>query len=261
MSPILHRQRPRITAFAAALAAIFILSIYPMAQGAAAKPPITAPAAAAKDQLPDLAMLPLSQFYLDYDHGRRIVRFSTLVENLGDGPFEVVGSRPNKKTRDLKVVQNIHETDGRIRHIATRAIMRFSFLDMHDHFHVQNFEEYKLRPEGSTTWRRGHKEGFCVFEDGRAYRERPPQYDNCGQGEPDLLTVKEGLAVGWVDDYEWYLPGQSIYIDGLHLPGNFCVSASVDPLRLFTEKTRSNDATSTLVRITSQKVDVIRQGC
>ena len=64
-----------------------------------------------------------------------------------------------------------------------------------------------------------------------------------------------------MDDYDWYSMGQWIYIDDLRIPGNFCVSAEVDPLRAFTEKTRANNTAASLVRITSEEVTVIREGC
>lgn len=44
-------------------------------------------------------------------------------------------------------------------------------------------------------------------------------------------------------------------------PGDFCVSATADPRRLFMEKTRSNNTVSARVRITSKDARVIRQGC
>jgi hypothetical protein len=64
--------------------------------------------------------------------------------------------------------------------------------------------------------------------------------------------------VGWVDRYEWDLEGQFIYLDGLTLPGDFCVSATADPRSLFTEKTRENNATSASVRISKTGVEVIK---
>jgi Lysyl oxidase len=237
-------------------------STYRPASSAVASPlPTAASSTAVKGQVPDLVMLPLETFHLGRDNGRLVIRFSSLVENRGGGPFEVLGSRPSVNTPDLKVVQNMHQTNGQVRRIPTKAVMRYSLRDGHHHFHVQNFEEFKLRPVGSTIWRGGHKEGFCVRDSGRQHGERPKQYSDCGDREPQLLKVKEGLSVGWVDNYEWHLWGQFIYLDGLHIPGNFCISATADPLNLFTEKTRANNTTSTLVRITSQHVQVIRQGC
>ena len=195
--------------------------------------------------------------------GHLVIRFSSIVVNKGPGRLELVGSRPNTKTPDLKLAQNVYQTDGHIRRVPTRAVAYYEHADGHQHFHVQAFEEMRLRAVGSRTWRNGHKEGFCVGADYRLVRNVGERqlYDDCGDGKPNLLAIKERLAPGWVDDYSWYLWGQYINLDGLKLPGNFCLSATVDPKRMFLETTRSNNTASTLVHITATGATVIRQGC
>jgi hypothetical protein len=74
--------------------------------------------------------------------------------------------------------------------------------------------------------------------------------------------VRQGLSEGWVDVYDWYIGGQFIELAGLHLPGDFCVSADVDPGRWFTEKTRTNNMATAVVRVTTTSATVVRQsGC
>src|SRR3712207_6255286 len=103
-----------------------------VATAAESQAPVGAPVTIADDRLPDLVMLPLVEFSLDYDDGgRRILRFSSQVANVGDGPFEVVGSRRDKRTDDLKVVQNLHRANGSVRTVRTDAIMRYTVNDDH----------------------------------------------------------------------------------------------------------------------------------
>src|SRR5512144_864697 len=263
---------------AAVLAPAFGLSASPAA--AAATPPPArsahAPVAVMRDKLPDMAMLPLTTctrtgakprckpFHIQDYKGHKLLRFSTIAENQGPGRLEVVASRPNRRVSDLTVVQNIYQTDGRIRRMPTRAVARYASQDGHDHFHVQDFMEMRLRPAGSNnTPRGGHKEGFCLVDDWQHVRHvgEHDHYSGCGGGEPKRLTVKEGITPGFVDDYAWNLWGQNIYLDRLRLPGDFCVSGTVDPRGLFKEKTRSNNTASALVRIASKDARLIRQGC
>jgi hypothetical protein len=208
-----------------------------------------------------MAMLPLKDFRLSTENGRKAVRFTVDIVNKG-GNFELIGSRPNTGTATMTVVQNMRRTGGGVRTIPTKAIMRFAVADGHNHWHVSAFAEYKLRPAGSSAWRGAHKEGFCVRDRFRVEGNAPKGYPaNCKPGRQEALTVTEGLSPGWVDHYKWKVWGQFIYLDGLTIPGDFCVSATADPLRLFTETSRDNNATTTLVRITASDVRVIRQGC
>jgi hypothetical protein len=183
------------------------------------------------------------------------------IVNKG-GTFELIGSRSNTGTATMTVVQNMRRTSGEVRSIPTKATMRFADADGHNHWHVSNFAEYKLRPVGSSTWRGAHKEGFCVRDRFRVEGNAPRGYpDNCKPGRSQELKVTEGLTTGWVDHYAWKVWGQFIYLDGLTLPGDFCVSATADPFRLFTETSRNNNTTTTVVRITTDDVRVVRQGC
>lgn len=253
------------------MAAIAAFAAVPTFTGGAkvsATPPLAAAStphvsqAAVRDRLPDLVPFPPEALHVAYENGRKVLRFTASVENRGDGPLEVVGSRSSTATPDLKVVQNIYQTNGHVRPVRTNAIMRYSAADDHDHFHLQGFEQYRLRPVGSRVWRGAHKEGFCLRDDVNVGGKAPFHYDgDCGSDEPGSLRVSEGLSVGWVDVYSWELWGQFIDLDGLRLPGDFCVSVTADPSRHLTEKTRSNNTASTLVHITPSAATVIRQGC
>ena len=217
---------------------------------------------ATEARLPDLAMLPLEAFHVAYEGNRKVLRFSADMENLGRGPLDVTGVRSNTRTPYLTVTQNISLGARKWRRVSTRAVMRYSALDGHNHFHLLNFERYRLREVGSTTWRVDHKEGFCMRDNGNLGGRTAFHYeDDCGSDAPRSLRVGQGLSQGWVDVYDWYLEGQFVQLAGLHLPGYVCVSATVDPLNQLTEKTRSNNTTSSLVYVTQSRATVLRQPC
>ena len=258
MSQTLNYPRWLVAAFSVAFASVLILAYG--VRGAVADPS-SSPTVGPADQVPDLVMLPLADFRLSAENGRKVVRFTVYTENKG-GTLDLTASRPNTSTASLAVVQNMHLTGGGVRSIRTNATLHFAVADGHDHWHVSNFAEYKLRPAGSTTWRGAHKEGFCardtVHIEGNAPRSFP---NNCEPGRSDALNVAEGISNGWADRYDWDLWGQFIELDGLALPGDFCVAATADPLHFFAEAPRDNNTTTSLVRITEEDVQVIRQGC
>lgn len=209
-------------------------------------------------------MLPLEAFHLSYEKEQKVLRFSTDVMNIGKGPLDMTGVRASTQDPELKVTQNILQADGTQRKVNTTAVMRYSAADEHDHFHVQEYERYQLRPIGESAWRGSHKEGFCLRDDANLAGKHESRYVDldCGEDEKDTaLQVGEGQSEGWVDVYDWYLPGQYVELAGLSLPGDFCVAADVDPQQHLTEETRNNNSTSALVHITEADVTVVRQGC
>ncbi len=219
----------------------------------------------AGDLLPDLVMLPLQSIHVGYDGKEKVLRFTADVFNDGDGPLQVTGVRSGPEEPDLQVSQEILQVDGGWRLVETDAIMRYETVDGHDHFHLQEFQDYRMRPEGSDEWRSSRKEGWCLRDDG-SLRDKPSRYSDedyyCGEDEETELTeLTQGMTEGWVDSYNWYLEGQYIELKDLQLPGNFCLEAEADPNDSLIEKNDDNNVTSTLVHITETEASVVRQGC
>jgi hypothetical protein len=229
--------------------------------GGPARASTTAFPAEAYDQLPDLIMLPPEAFRWGYQDGQRGLRFTSLIQNIGGGPLDVTGTRPDKH-QSMVVTQNIFQSDGGKRQVSTEAVMTYSVRDGHEHFHVLDVALYRIRPVASTTWSVAHKEGFC-FEDDADLQGRTPHHypGECGDGMPDALRVDEGLSVGWVDNYDWSLWGQFFDLSDVPLPGYFCVELTVDPMNLFAEETRSNNVASSLIHLTTDTARVLGEGC
>jgi len=99
--------------------------------------------AAAGDRLPDLAMARPLDIQLQIMDGRRRLRFTTMIVNIGDGPFETRASRRSKRHPSMVVKQRIYDTIGGYRVVTTPAVAGYSG-DGHDHWHVQQVATYEL---------------------------------------------------------------------------------------------------------------------
>jgi len=227
-----------------------------------------APAMAASPMLPDLGMARLQGFTIDTTTmpGHKLLRFGATIVNLGAGPFEVHGSRPDT-TSTMGVSQRIFYDDGTYVDSPTSATMDFA-IDGHDHWHVEHLELYRLMTaNGSKAIKNGAKVGFC-FRDSVAHDLSLPgapqnavyTYDiTCSRDQPDALTVFEGISVGWGDRYPRTVAYQ--WIDVTHVAdGTYRVKAIADPRHLFTEASTTNNTTWTTIKIAGDTVTVVRQG-
>jgi len=225
--------------------------------------PAMAAGASGMAALPDLGMAPLRDFRIDTSSGSRLLRFSAEIVNVGSGPFEVRGRRPDTTVAAMTVRQRIHNVDGSKSWRRTAASM-FYAGDGHDHWHVKDLERYTIHPVASDNeLGRGAKTGFC-FSDNAAYRTtlagvpHSPVYQSCGLPSSTIVTM--GLSIGWGDVYGWNLAWQWIDIGGLPA-GDYVVRARADPQALFAESDVANNMTWTKIHIgTANDVTVVEQG-
>lgn len=224
-------------------------------------------AAGPEDQLPDLQMEPLSDYRVQILEGRRVLRFTAVIANRGEGALELVGSRTSISTEQLSVVQRISQRDGGHESVPTDAVMDYSIEDKHSHWHLQHAAEYGLRVPGEEHPRIAHKEGFCLIDDMRLPGDSsgetadPAVYDGCEEGLTETRTVTQGISVGWGDPYSFDVWGQWIDLSGLPLPGRYCLEATADPRGLLAETDTGNNTTTTLVDLTSNDVKVVDTKC
>ncbi len=226
-----------------------------------ARPPA---AAAAADRLPDLGMARLQDFSVDTTTipGRRLLRFSTVIVNIGVGPFETIGSRPNTSTPELAVTQRIFDDAGSYREVRTPAVM-FWAGDGHDHWHVRDVEAYRLiRLDNGRRVGTGAKHGFCYFDNtahwlGLGGAPSAPVYGGCGSA--GNLRVRTGLSVGWGDTYPAGIAFQWIDITGLNA-GHYRLRATADPANWFAETNNANNSTWVNLKLTGSGVRVVAYG-
>jgi Lysyl oxidase len=178
---------------------------------------------------------------------RRLLRFPTLMPNIGDGAISL-GNPYNHPEW-------------------------FEFNTCHGHAHFGEFAEYRLwtvpawlrwvsarranpdvcsrklltdHPELSTGLRAGHKQGFCL---GDTY---VTNYQTCGDVTPTPAVYTDcgdqGLSRCHADYYRATLDGQWIDVTGL-AAGLYVFETEVNPARRITETNYGNNSAVVLINI------------
>jgi phosphohistidine phosphatase SixA len=196
--------------------------------------------------LPDLVTLPPSQLGIrSYSvTGKRLLRFTNSIQNNGPGAAEIWGYSDPASEKTI-VVQSIHTVDGSL--LRNVVVGEFIFHPEHDHWHVEGFARYELwsldaNGDLDTVIAVADKVSYCLRDDARSeLPDAPTQqtYMMCDQ-------KRQGISAGWMDVYEYYLPGQNIDITDVP-DGSYALRSIVDPGNQFRELSRSNNAGSTHV--------------
>ena len=215
----------------------------------------TTSAAGARMLLPDLRMAKPTDVRLVRAGGRRLLRFTTIVVNEGRGAMDLVGSRSCRSIRrcpTMTVRQRIRRANGTWQVRRTDARMQYEVGDGHHHWHVVDFEGYRLFRLGvaDPTPRVGAKFGFCFFDVRhiRPFARRARGYLESGCGTPASTRVHVGLSAGWGDIYPWDFFGQYVDVTGLKR-GEYLLCVTADPARSFRQATTSNDQAWVRLRI------------
>ena len=202
------------------------------------------PSALAAPTYPDLGMARLKDFKIENTpDGRRLLRFTTIIVNVGAGPFEVQGTRLS--TSDPMTVKQCIYDGSPCTLVSTAAAMGWSG-DNHNHWHVIGLEEYELeRLDNGVLVGTGAKTGFCFYDNTKHDLSLPGApssavYTNCGASSS--LSVTMGLSVGWGDTYYWNLAYQRVDITGL-AAGRYRLWATADPENWFIEADDTNNVT------------------
>lgn len=222
------------------------------------------PALAASDSLPDLGMAKLKDFRIEKrSGGQRLLRFSSIVVNVGSGKFELHGSRPDTNTPTMDTVtQRVFDDTSGSRDVATGAVMYFGG-DGHNHWHVRDLESFTLeRLTDKKEVGTGAKHGFCFFDNHRYGSAQGPVYNSCGSSGD--LAVTMGLSTGWGDIYPSTLPDQYIDITGLPT-GRYRLTAAADAVDgdtdgWFVEANEDNNSTWVDLQIRKGKVKALAYG-
>lgn len=205
-------------------------------------------AGAVADRLPDLGMARVSDVRVDKTaDGRRLLRFTATIVNVGAGPFEARASRASSSGPMSAPVQRIYDDSGGFRDVPTSAGLIFGG-DGHGHWHIRDLESAEVvRLDNGAKHGTLAKHGFC-FWDNIAHRTSlpgappSPVYSSAGCGTAASTVLSMGLSVGWGDRYPSTLPDQYVDITGLGA-GRYRLVVTANALGQFVESSSGNNQT------------------
>jgi len=222
--------------------------------------------AAADLLLPDLAMLAPFDFRIEISPtGRKLLRFATVLVNIGKGPFRLYGYDADGAAigDTLQIKQLIKRTDGTYMSRDTTANMTWSG-DGHNHWHINNYQRFVLNKLDGTHLRYVAKTGFCAFDSYRYGSALPASFtwDSYACRTAPNGHVPMGTSRLWGDIYKSTIALQWIDITGL-ASGTYRLNISADPPRTtggrFLESNESNNLAWARISITKTSVTVLSQ--
>ncbi|CCH33213.1 lysyl oxidase family protein [Actinosynnema sp. NPDC047251] len=201
------------------------------------------------------------------------LRFTTSVDNVGDGPLLIYGKRDSTATQTMSARQAFQSAGDRSipgsydeARNPIPATMYYEPAPAHTHWHLMDFERFQLRAPDGTTLVLDRKNGFCLGDrytvrDAADLPSRPRDPDSpegllaeflrenrCRHHEPRALDVVEGISVGAGDDYKYDVDYQ--WLDLTDVPsGVYDVVNLVNVDRSFLEKDYGNNASSMAISI------------
>ncbi len=188
-----------------------------------------------------------------------LVGFISAAENVGAGPLVIRGARSSTAVLTMAANQAIMTSDGSEQVVPDIGTLEYNVDPTHQHWHLQQFMTYELRryPDYKRM-RPGEKTGFCLGDRYTAPRDpdrklptlpaKPPEpvyRGNCDPGDPQALSVEEGISVGYGDVYSAFRDGQQIDLTGIPAGMYWLVYRVNVPHRLVESNYRNN--TSSLV--------------
>jgi hypothetical protein len=216
-----------------------------------------------REQLPDLEQELPSELdvRLDRSSSQPSYRlgFRSAVRNVGAGPLIIQGTRADRTVSRMMVDQIIERGDLPPTVVADVGWMQYAVSPDHSHWHYLHFDRYTLqRAElravaGGAVIVADRKTGFSL---GDRYRvpglslphvpAAPVYTERCGLSQPELLEMSEGISVGYGDDYDAFLEGQDLPLDGLDA-GRYVLVHRVNSDRGLRELSYANNAASLLI--------------
>ena len=126
----------------------------------------------------------------------------------------------------------------------------------HQHWHLVGFDRYELRRAGEQgVLVQDRKSGFCLGDRYRATTQPLPAAprqkvyrSRCGLGRPDLRSIREGISVGYGDDYDAFLEYQDLPLTGVP-EGRYVLVHRVNVDGRLRELSIANNAASVLLEL------------
>jgi hypothetical protein len=182
--------------------------------------------------------------------------FRSAVRNVGTGPLIIDGHRGGLDSRTMIADQVVVHAGAPRTDVPGVGRLRYVVSPDHRHWHLLRFQRYELRrPGSSVALVRDRKTGFCLGDryraSGRAlpHRATRARYTSrCGLEQTQLLGIREGISVGYGDDYAANLEGQYLPLTGIP-DGRYVLVHRVNADRRIRESSYGNDAASVLLAL------------
>ncbi|WP_394619671.1 lysyl oxidase family protein [Lentzea sp. JNUCC 0626] len=199
------------------------------------------------------------------------IRFTTAMDNVGDGPLMLHGRRSGGSAMDVRQAfqttrgAQIPATFDDARR-ATATSMYFEPAPTHKHWHLMGFARMQLRTPGGRTVVADRKNGFCLGDRYRtADADRLPgavrdaaspegqlaerlKKSNCGRDNPDATEMFEGISVGSGDDYRKAVDFQWLDLTNV-TSGTYDLVNTVNSDRTLVESRYDNNSSSISISV------------
>ena len=244
--PPRQRRRAALVALAGAAGALALVAV------ASA---LDARTGRAAELRPDLVVLVPYELEVTRAAGRWRLGFASAASNVGAGPLVIQGRRrPGAAT--MAAVQEVLLADGSTLEVPGAGRLRYVTSPDHAHWHLTPFMRYELRPAGrpDAPPLRDRKTGFCLGDRYDTRLDLPGREparvftSRCGLRDPARLGLRQGISVGWGDDYDPTLEGQFIDVSGLPA-GRYVLVHRVNASGVLAESRRDNNASALLLRL------------
>lgn len=214
--------------------------------------------------LPDLLPLPLYDFRFAQRNGRTILKFSATYWNAGNGPLIIASNmqapHEHMHTSEAEHEHNMRDTQEEnvdhaehfqqiVRRDGTerrKIVGGFHWHNEHSHYHYDDFAHYIFQAldTGVAIPTRLEKATRCLW-DTLAVDKTLPNAPQSGVFRSCKDAIRQGVSVGWGDEYDYTLADQ--YLDVHDLPtGIYKVDLVVDPFEKIIELRRDNNVSTVI---------------
>lgn len=196
-----------------------------------------APAAADREQLPDLRAVVPQHLRIVDDGQRELLRFSHGLANTGEGPWRVRATAPlGHGVAAVDAVQEIVDGSGRV--LDARPAGRFELHADHGHWHVVGAARFEVRVgslDGPVYGTGSIESTFCLIDWSRLDGARSPE-----RTFAECAGVTQGVSAGWVDHV--YQSGEGPQLDLTGAPaGLYYLVTTSNPEGVFVERDLANN--------------------
>jgi len=226
-------------------------------------------AAAAPIRYPDLeSLVPESDLAIGYESGRKVLQFTHVIFNAGEGPLEI---RPeyDPATDMARGFQRLYTVDGaghldlaqEVPIADGRLLFFWHAPHRHYHFPIAQHGLYEVTAGGQVgaPVSMSPKLGYCLSDSALIEtRDLSPPDDVYGGDRCVNPNRIIGVSAGWGDIYRWWEPGQSIDVGDVP-DGFYWFRSTVDPDHYLIESDKTNNTTDVLVRIQGDSVRAVHE--